>query len=137
MVRKGTVPYLTSMNNADAAAKTSRAFIGKTDREHLIALLLDTRNHVNAVNLISMGTLNNSLVHPREVFKAAILANTNRIILVHNHPSGDPTPSRADIEITKRLIKAGKILDIGILDHIVLGDGRYTSIVAEHPELWR
>ncbi len=91
-------------------------------------LILNTKNKIVAVHEISRGTLNASMVHPREVFKPAILHNAASIICFHNHPSGDPKPSEADIEITKRLIEVGKIMEIGILDHIIVGDDRYISL---------
>jgi len=92
------------------------------DRENFVVLLLDTKNKIIGLNTVSIGTLNSSLVHPREVFKPAILASAAAIILAHNHPSGDPKPSKEDIEITKRLIEAGDLLGIAVLDHIIVGD---------------
>ena len=91
-------------------------------------LILNTKNKVVAVHEISRGTLSSSLVHPREVFKPAVLHNAAAIICFHNHPSGDPEPSIQDIEITKRLVKAGEIMAIEIFDHIVIGDDRYVSL---------
>lgn len=105
-----------------------RSLIGRADREHFLVLCLDTKNKINAVNVVSIGTLSVSPVHPREVFKAAILANAAAVILAHNHPSGDPEPSREDIEVTGRLVQAGKILGIEVLDHIILGDQGYCSL---------
>lgn len=98
------------------------------DREHFKAILLDPRNKVIGVNTVSIGSLNASLVHPREVFKPAILTNAASIILVHNHPSGNPEPSDADIEVTKQINEAGKILGIELLDHIIIGRGKYESL---------
>lgn len=98
------------------------------DREHFVVLLLNTKNKVLGINTVSIGTLNASLVHPREIFKPAILINAAAIILVHNHPSGDPTPSSEDMEITQRLCKAGEILGIEVLDHLIISDdGMFTS----------
>jgi len=91
-------------------------------------LILNTKNKIAAVHEVSRGALNGSLVHPREVFKPAVLHNAAAIICFHNHPSGDPEPSRDDIEITKRLVEAGKIIGIGILDHIIVGDEEYVSL---------
>lgn len=101
------------------------------DRERFLAVLLDGKNRVLGLNEVSVGTLTASLVHPREVFKAAIVGNAAAIIVVHNHPSGDPTPSAEDIAITERLREAGELLGIRILDHVVLGDGRYVSFSDE------
>jgi len=91
-------------------------------------LILDTANKIVAVHEISRGTLNASMVHPREVFKPAVLHNAASIICFHNHPSGDPKPSKEDIETTNRLVEAGKIMGIKVLDHIVVGDDKYTSL---------
>ena len=98
------------------------------DRETFVAFYLDTKLKVIAREIISVGTLNSSQAHPREVFKGALINNANCIILAHNHPSGDPTPSRDDIHVTKRLKEAGKIIGIKILDHIVVGKDSYDRI---------
>ena len=98
------------------------------DREHFRIMYLSTRNNVLGISPVSIGSLNSSTVHPRECFKEAIRRNANTIILLHNHPSGDPTPSREDIDITKRLIEGGKILGIEVLDHVIIGDKRYVSL---------
>lgn len=100
-------------------------------REHFRILTLDTKNQIISVEEISIGNLNSSIVHPREVFNRAIKKSANSIILLHNHPSGDPSPSREDIDITYRLINAGNILGIKVLDHIVLGEDRYISMKEE------
>ena len=89
--------------------------------EHFQALLLNTRRRLIRIDRISQGTLDSILVHPREVFKLAIAANASAVVLVHNHPSGDPTPSEADIKVTRDLIRAGQLLKIEVLDHIILG----------------
>ena len=91
-------------------------------------LILNTKNKIVAVHEISRGTLNASMAHPREVFKPAVLHNAASIICFHNHPSGDPEPSRDDIGLTKRLFEAGKIMGIEVLDHIIVGDDRYISL---------
>lgn len=98
------------------------------DKEYFKAIFLDTKNQVLQVKDISIGSLNASIVHPRELFKGAIRVSSASIILVHNHPSGDPSPSPEDIEITKRLWEAGQILGIKILDHIIIGDNKYVSL---------
>ncbi|KKM09009.1 DNA repair protein RadC [Clostridiales bacterium PH28_bin88] len=98
------------------------------DREHFRALSLNNKNRVLAVDSISVGGLSSSLVHPREVFKNSIKRSAAAVVLVHNHPSGDPSPSREDVEVTVRLMEAGKILGIEVLDHVVIGDNRYTSL---------
>ena len=91
-------------------------------------LILNTKHKIVAVHEVSRGALNTSIVHPREVFKPAVLHNAAAIICFHNHPSGDTEPSKDDIETTKRLIEAGKIMGIEILDHIIVGDDRYVSL---------
>lgn len=91
-------------------------------------LILNTKNKIVAVHEISRGTLSSTPLHPREVFKPAVLHNAAAIICFHNHPSGDTEPSKDDIEATKRLIEAGKIMGIEILDHIIVGDDRYVSL---------
>lgn len=96
-------------------------------KEVLNIILLDTKNKIISVKEISVGTLNSSLIHPREVFKEAIKESANSIILVHNHPSGDPTPSKEDIEMTEKIKEAGKIMDISILDHVIIGKDKHWS----------
>lgn len=98
------------------------------DREYFKCLYLDRKNKFVALDTISVGGLSSSLVHPREVFKPAVKLSAASVILIHNHPSGDPTPSSEDIDITKRLVDSGKILGIDVLDHLVIGDGRYVSL---------
>ena len=97
-------------------------------KEHFYALFLDTKNRIISEELISIGTLDASIIHPREVFNPAIKASSNAIILVHNHPSGDCTPSKEDEIVTKMLYIAGDILGIKILDHIIIGKETYSSI---------
>lgn len=98
------------------------------DKEKFSTVLLDTKNSPITIADISVGTLNSSLVHPREVFKPAIRKSANSIILAHNHPSGDPSPSMEDIQVTKRLIAAGEIVGIKVLDHFVIGNNKYVSL---------
>lgn len=98
------------------------------DREHFKAILLNRKNHVLSIETISIGTLTSSLVHPREVFKPAIKRSAASIILVHNHPSGDPQPSAEDISITKRLCECGQLMGIEVLDHIIIGEGCWHSL---------
>lgn len=97
-------------------------------KERFLAILLDSKNKVISEVDISTGSLTASIVHPRELFNPAIKESAAAMILVHNHPSGDPTPSREDIDLTKRLRDAGELLGIKILDHIVIGDGRHISL---------
>jgi DNA repair protein RadC len=97
-------------------------------KEHFIVILLSTKNHIIATPTISVGTLNASLVHARELFKEAINYSAASVILIHNHPSGDPSPSKEDIELTQKLVQAGKVLDISVLDHVIIGDNKYVSL---------
>jgi DNA repair protein RadC len=97
-------------------------------KEHFIVLSLDTRNHLIDTQIISIGSLDSSIVHPREVFKEAISASAASVIFIHNHPSGDPEPSEDDIKLTKRLIEVGEILGIEVLDHIIICDNIYLSM---------
>jgi DNA repair protein RadC len=93
------------------------------DREHFWTMALNTKNQLLKLVEVSVGSLNASIVHPRELFKEAVKLSAASIVVVHNHPSGDPTPSTADIQLTRRLIKAGDVLGIELLDHVVIGDG--------------
>ncbi len=97
-------------------------------KEHFLAILLDTRGQVIKVAEISVGSLDTSVVHPREVFKEAMSASASSVIFVHNHPSGDPEPSDDDIKLTKRLAEAGEIVGIDVLDHIIIGDKSFLSL---------
>ncbi|MUT64931.1 DNA repair protein RadC [Paenibacillus sp. NEAU-GSW1] len=110
------------------AADLFRKFIGDLDREQFCILCLNTKNEPTALHTVSIGTLNASLVHPRETFKLAILANAASIIACHNHPSGQPDPSPEDVELTERLRDSGTLLGIELLDHLVLGDGNFVSM---------
>jgi DNA repair protein RadC len=100
----------------------------RLDREQFVALHLDAKNRLISREVVSIGHLTAALVHPREVFKAAILANAASIAFAHNHPSGDPEPSRDDVELTRRLVKAGEILGIPVLDHVVVATRGHASI---------
>jgi DNA repair protein RadC len=97
-------------------------------KEHFRVLLLSTKNQVIRNELVSIGTLNASLVHPRELFRSAVQRSCASVILAHNHPSGDPTPSSEDISLTTRVAQAGKVLGIEVLDHIVIGDNTFVSL---------
>lgn len=123
LVRDGSQgSNIKKLNNPEDAVPIIEAYLEGADREHFIALLLDTKNQLIGINTVTTGTLNSAIIHPREVFKPAVLSNAAAILIAHNHPSGDPNPSREDIELTNRLIKAGEIMGIAILDHIVIGE---------------
>lgn len=129
LVKEKTMTYdFKNISTPLDGAKIIKAYIGNSDREHFVIACLDTRNNITAIHTVSIGTINETSVHPREVFKIAILANSASIIIAHNHPSGDTSPSEEDVEVTKRIVYAGKILGIEVLDHIVIGDDEeYTS----------
>jgi DNA repair protein RadC len=116
-------------NPADAVAALS-AILSAEPSEVFGVLCLTTRHRIIGYHEVSRGALDATIVHPREVFRAAILANAAAIILAHNHPSGDPTPSNDDRDLTRRLVEAGNLLGIPVLDHIVIGDGQHVSLRA-------
>ncbi len=105
-----------------------KEFLGEVDREYFVVMCLDVKNQPTNISVAHIGSLNLSIVHPREVLKTAILSNAASIICCHPHPSGDPTPSPEDVDVTKRLIEAGLIVGVEMLDHIVLGDDSYVSM---------
>ena len=115
------------LTSPKAVADYLKQKLGREKKEHFVILSLDTRNYLIRENIISIGTLNANLVHPREVFKEAIDARAASVIVAHNHPSGDPEPSEDDLIITKRLTEAGKILGIEIIDHIIVAKNGFLS----------
>ena len=121
----------TVLNNSADVAKYYMAKLGDKKKEYFIAVFLDSKNKIISDKVISIGTLNASLVHPREVFKEAMKASANAIILVHNHPSGDPEPSEEDITITKKLQEIWETVGITILDHIIIAKDKYERVFAE------
>lgn len=122
-------PKRPNLNGPDDAAKILCRYLEHEDREHFVTLMLDAKNRVIGIHTVSIGTLSSALVSPREVFKAAILANAASIILGHNHPSGDTSPSPEDIQVTETLKQAGKLLDIDVLDHVIVGEhGAFRSL---------
>jgi DNA repair protein RadC len=124
---KEKIPKKISLISPQAVTKYLREKIGREKKEHFAILLLDSRNNLIKMSDISVGTLNANLVHPREIFAEALRQNAASIILVHNHPSGDPEPSEDDLEITKRITEAGKIMGVEILDHIVITKNKVFS----------
>ena len=119
-----------AVETAEAAAALLRPALADKKKEHFVALLLDSRHRVIRLQPIAVGSLSASLVHPREVFREAITASAACVILAHNHPSGDPEPSDHDLTLTKRLVQAGKLLGIEVLDHLIIGSGRPVSLKA-------
>lgn len=123
--------YFSAKTRYTAPSQVYEAFrfLMMETKEIFLTLHLDGKNRIQCIDQVSTGSLNQSIVHPREVFKTACLTNAAAIILVHQHPTGDPTPSSEDISITRRLKEAGEIMGIKILDHIIVGDGEYLSFV--------
>ena len=117
-----------TISNPQALVKAIRATIQDKAKEHFKLVLLNTRNKVTGILTISIGTLNASLVHPREVFKEAIVRSASSVILAHNHPSDDLEPSEEDIKITRRMVEAGKIMGIEVLDHIIISRRHFSSL---------
>jgi len=116
-----------ALTSPQGAAELLMRLLGDEATEVFALVLLSTRHQVIAYHEVSRGTLNSTAAHPREVFKAALLANAAAIVLAHVHPSGDPSPSPDDIALTRRLVAAGTLLGVDVLDHIVVGHGRYAS----------
>jgi DNA repair protein RadC len=110
------------------AAKLMLVEMHHLDQEHLRTICLDTKNRVQRVKTIYVGSVNSAMIRVGEVFKESLKLNSTSIIVVHNHPSGDPTPSPEDVAVTRQIIDAGKLLDIEVLDHLVIGRGRYVSM---------
>lgn len=129
MIKERSVFYETRrINSPSDSYELFRQFLDDADREEMIVCCLNTKNEPICINTAHIGSLNSSIVHPREIFKIAILANSASIIIAHNHPSGDPNPSREDISITSRIQEAGKIIGINLIDHIIIGDNKYISL---------
>lgn len=98
----------------------------KGDREKFMVIMLDSKNNVIRDEIVSVGTLNSAIIHPREVFKTAIKESANAVIIVHNHPSGDCTPSEEDLILTRKIVEAGEVIGITVLDHVIVGDGLWS-----------
>jgi DNA repair protein RadC len=119
------IEYLKSPKDI---ADFARPFIGDLDREILFAIMLNTKNRIIGVEKVSIGTINSSLLHPREILKGAVLNNSATYALCHFHPSGDPTPSNDDLIVTQRMKEVGELMGIPILDHVILGKNDYVSL---------
>lgn len=132
VIAEATEKYLRSSARYSSPEQVFEtfSFLRQETKEYFLAIHLDGKNRICCVDEVSVGSLNQSIVHPREVFKAALLSSAAAIILVHNHPTGDPTPSRDDIEITRRLKETGDVIGIRVLDHIIIGDS-YASFVGQ------
>lgn len=128
-VREEITDYLKPGNRFSSPQQVYEtfSFLMKETKEMFLTLHLDGKNRIMAMDMVSIGSLNQSIVHPREVFKTACLSNAAALILIHQHPSGDPAPSSEDVSITRRLKEAGEIMGIRVLDHVIVGDGTYFS----------
>lgn len=124
-------PESIMITSPEEAAAVLMPRLRHRDREVFETILLNTKHRIITIDTVSVGTLSSVAVHPREVFRPAIRRLTAAVILAHNHPSGDPSPSPEDVALTKRLMQAGHILGINVLDHIIIGDGRWISLRAE------
>ena len=119
------------LNNSAQAQPLLKSLIethGQPDREQFCVLMLNAKNEIIGLNIVSTGDVSSATVTPRELLKPAILTNSSALVLGHNHPSGDPTPSPEDVRVTKAIVEAGELLDIDVLDHLIIGRGRYTSM---------
>ncbi|MGG0175798.1 JAB domain-containing protein [Gottfriedia acidiceleris] len=129
LVKESSILYKErSVRTPEDGYKLLKLFLEEQDREHFIVVCLDTKNQPTAIHTCHIGSLNSSIVHPREVMKSAILSNAASILIGHNHPSGNTKESIEDVEVTKRLAEVGKIMGIELLDHIIVGDDSYTSL---------
>ncbi|BCA35673.1 DNA repair protein RadC [Bacillus thuringiensis] len=129
MVKESSLLYKgRRVKSPEDASLLFKQFLDGADREYFIVLCLDIKNQPTAINVCHIGSLNSSIVHPREVLKPAIISNAASIIVAHNHPSNDPTPSREDLEVTKRLMEAGKVVGIDVLDHLIVCEESFISL---------
>ena len=135
LVIEGQSEYKPLQFSNPAEVYNSFKKLRESDKERFYSILLDTKNKVIGVDMVSQGSVDSSPVHPREVYKSALLSSASSVIFVHSHPSGDPEPSVSDREITKQLKKAGELLGIEVLDHVIIGQGEYYSF-ADKDELW-
>ncbi len=129
LVQDSSVPVIKKcIRSPEDAASIVTEYLRGVDREHFVGLYLNSANNLIAIHTVTIGTLNTSLVHPREVFKLGLMVNAASVIVSHNHPSGNTEPSQEDIAITKQLVEAGKILGIPLHDHLIVTEGNgYTS----------
>ena len=129
MVKESSFLYQTrTISSPNDAYEMIKEQLEGLDREQFIIACLNTKNEPTNITVVSIGSLNKAIVHPREVFKTSILSNAASIMAFHNHPSGETTPSQQDIQLTNRLYEAGELLGIKLLDHLIIGDGSFTSL---------
>ncbi len=129
LIREKSILYKDrQIRSPQNAYEIIRGFLGDNDREHFVVLCLDTKNQPTCIQIVHIGSLNASIVHPREVLKSAILSNSASIIVAHNHPSNISTPSVEDIEVTNRLAEASNIIGIELLDHLIICENSFLSL---------
>ncbi|NLW47616.1 MAG: JAB domain-containing protein [Firmicutes bacterium] len=116
------------MSNSKDVYDIAKSYLYGVDREHFVVIMLDIRNYIIGINTVTIGNIKSCIVNPREVFKPALIAGASSDILVHNHPTGDPYPSPDDLNLTDKLKRAGDILEIKVLDHIIVTDSNYISL---------
>lgn len=128
IVKEETSNYLkpNTRYSSPSQIQDTFSFLRNETKEYFIALHLDGKNRILAVDICRVGSLNQSIVHPREIFKSALLSSAAGVILIHNHPTGDPSPSTEDLSVTRRIKEAGELLGIRVLDHIIVGDSFYS-----------
>ncbi|MBM6840769.1 JAB domain-containing protein [[Clostridium] spiroforme] len=132
LYKEKSIPYFKNqITDPKKAFRIIKDFIGNMDREVLGTIMLNSAKEVNAIEIVSIGTLNATLVSPREIFKGAILSNADSIMIFHTHPSGNVEPSQADLDVTTMLNKVASIIGINLIDHIIVGDDRYYSLATE------
>ena len=127
-VMERPVEYRTGMVSSSYAGNFGIREIGNEASEVVLVVVLNTKNEINAIHRVFTGSLNTSVAHPREIFRTAIINNGARIMLFHNHPSGNTSPSEADIAFTRRIIDCGEMLGIEVMDHIIIADNEYLSL---------
>lgn len=129
LVREKVIHYKNrKIRSPEDAYNLMKEYLGDVDREHFIVICLDTKNQPTCIQTVHIGSLNASIVHPREVLKSALLSNSASIIVGHNHPSDNPSPSPEDIQVTERLKEAGNILGIDLLDHLIICSDSFKSL---------
>jgi DNA repair protein RadC len=129
LVRESSMLYKNrKISSPEDAWVLFKQYLDGVDREHFVVMALDTKNQPTAIQTCHIGSLNSSMAHPREIMKVAILSNAASLILGHNHPSNDPSPSQEDVQVTKRIVEAGQLLGIDVLDHIIVCDDSFVSL---------
>lgn len=132
LVREGSSPFVRRrLCSSSDVYVAFRDLCAAADRESFWTILLDTKHRIIGIEEAAKGSLTCTVIHPREIYKSVLLANAAAVLFVHNHPSGDPTPSREDLEITRRLRDVGELLGVRVLDHVVIGHDKYVSLVED------